>query len=96
MGIVRDSYDLLKSKMTEALKIADVAIISGGSSVGERDVTLDVIRSLADSEILVHDDIPSKNNGNTQTRSFAQVIGQETLYISCWRSAENRYWSTYR
>jgi len=54
MGIVKDDFDLLKSRMSEALETADIAIISGGSSVGVRDVTLDVIKSLADSEILVH------------------------------------------
>jgi molybdopterin molybdotransferase len=53
MGIVKDDFDLLKSMMNEALN-ADIVIISGGSSVGARDVTLDVIRSLNDAEILVH------------------------------------------
>jgi len=40
--------------MEKALEDADIALISGGSSVGARDVTIDVIRSLKDAEILVH------------------------------------------
>jgi len=54
MGIVKDDFDTLKLRMVKALQIADIAIISGGSSVGARDVTLDVIKSLDHSEILVH------------------------------------------
>jgi molybdopterin molybdotransferase len=53
-GIVKDDYDLLKGTMEKALEDADIALISGGSSVGARDVTIDVIRSLKDAEILVH------------------------------------------
>jgi molybdopterin molybdotransferase len=53
-GIVKDSYDLLRAEMIKALENADIAIISGGSSVGARDVTIDVIRSLDNAEILVH------------------------------------------
>jgi len=54
IGIVKDNYDLLRAEMIKALENADIAIISGGSSVGARDVTIDVIRSLDDAEILVH------------------------------------------
>lgn len=53
IGIVKDDFNLLKLKMNEALS-ADIAIISGGSSVGTRDVTIDVIKSLDNAEILVH------------------------------------------
>jgi len=54
MGIVKDSYELLRHKLLESIDIADIALISGGSSVGTRDATLDVIQSIPDSEILVH------------------------------------------
>jgi molybdopterin molybdotransferase len=54
IGIVKDSYDILRSEMIKALENADIALISGGSSVGARDVTIDVIRSLDDAEVLVH------------------------------------------
>jgi molybdopterin molybdotransferase len=54
IGIVKDSYDLLRAEMIKTLENADIAIISGGSSVGARDVTIDVIRSLDNADILVH------------------------------------------
>ncbi|MGB9596301.1 MAG: molybdopterin molybdotransferase MoeA, partial [Candidatus Poribacteria bacterium] len=54
MGIIKDEYNLLRSTMEKALEDADIAIISGGSSIGTRDVTIDVIGSLKDAEILVH------------------------------------------
>jgi len=54
MGIVRDDFESLRSSLADGLKKADIALISGGSSVGARDVTLDVIRSFDGAEILVH------------------------------------------
>lgn len=54
IGIVRDDYNLLKSTLEKALEDADIAIISGGSSIGTRDITIEVISSLKDAEILVH------------------------------------------
>ena len=54
MGIVRDDFDSLKASLTEGMEKADIALISGGSSVGARDVTIDVIRSYDDAEVLVH------------------------------------------
>jgi molybdopterin molybdotransferase len=54
LGIVRDDFESLKSRLVEGLEKAEIALISGGSSVGARDVTLDVIRSFDGAEILVH------------------------------------------
>lgn len=54
MGIVRDDFDALKSCLADGMEQADIALISGGSSVGARDVTLDVIRSFDGAEVLVH------------------------------------------
>ncbi len=54
MGIVRDDFDSLKSRLSEGMEKADIALISGGSSVGARDVTMDVIRSFDGAEVLVH------------------------------------------
>ena len=54
LGIVRDDFESLKTCLTEGLEKAEIALISGGSSVGARDVTLDVIRSFDGAEILVH------------------------------------------
>jgi molybdopterin molybdotransferase len=53
-GIVRDSYDELLSKFNTALDASDMVLVSGGSSVGARDFTIDVFNALPESRILVH------------------------------------------
>ncbi|MCI0411704.1 molybdopterin molybdotransferase MoeA [bacterium] len=54
LGIVRDELEPQKEAMTEALSRADVVLVSGGSSVGERDYTLEVIRLFPDSNVVFH------------------------------------------
>jgi molybdopterin molybdotransferase len=54
LGIVPDELESQKSAMSEALSRADVVMVSGGSSVGERDFTLEVIRSFPDSKVIFH------------------------------------------
>jgi molybdopterin molybdotransferase len=51
MGIVEDTFKALKSALKEALS-NDFVVLSGGSSVGERDVLVDVVESLG--KILFH------------------------------------------
>ncbi len=53
-GIVKDDYQSLHQVLSLALKSSDIVLISGGSSVGARDVTLDTISGLSQSEILFH------------------------------------------
>ena len=53
-GIVRDDYEVLLAKSTQALAQCDIVLVSGGSSVGARDFTIDVIDAMEDSEILFH------------------------------------------
>ncbi|MGD8472031.1 MAG: molybdopterin molybdotransferase MoeA [Desulfobacteraceae bacterium] len=53
-GIVRDDFEILFEKCKLALDQCDMILISGGSSVGTRDFTVDVLSALQDSEILVH------------------------------------------
>ncbi len=53
-GIVRDDYTLLYDKCVQALTQSDMVIISGGSSVGARDFTIEVLSNLPQSSILVH------------------------------------------
>ncbi|MFW6334290.1 MAG: gephyrin-like molybdotransferase Glp [Desulfosalsimonas sp.] len=53
-GIVPDDYDRLLATCGRALEETDMILISGGSSVGTRDLTLDVIAALPESKILVH------------------------------------------
>jgi len=50
-GIVGDDNEELKSTIAEALK-NDLVVISGGSSVGERDLLLDVLQNMG--EVLFH------------------------------------------
>ncbi|MBW1898462.1 MAG: molybdopterin molybdotransferase MoeA [Deltaproteobacteria bacterium] len=53
-GIVRDNFSDLNEKCSLAHEKSDMVMISGGSSVGTRDYTIDVLASLPDAKILVH------------------------------------------
>ncbi len=53
-GIVRDDPKALKKALQQALNETDMVLISGGSSVGNRDFTVDAVSSLPESRILVH------------------------------------------
>ncbi|MBW1991293.1 MAG: molybdopterin molybdotransferase MoeA [Deltaproteobacteria bacterium] len=53
-GIVPDDYRALKNSLAGALAEADLILISGGSSVGVRDLTMEAIQALPGAEILVH------------------------------------------
>lgn len=54
LGIGKDDFDELDRLCRQALAQADMVLISGGSSVGSRDFTLEVLQGLPDAEILVH------------------------------------------
>jgi len=54
LGIAKDDFDALNGLCRQAMDQADMVLISGGSSVGSRDFTLDVLQGLPDAEILVH------------------------------------------
>jgi molybdopterin molybdotransferase len=53
-GIVKDSRDDLMEKCRSAITTTDMVMISGGSSVGARDFTVEVLDALPDTDILVH------------------------------------------
>lgn len=53
-GIVKDDLAALKAAVEKALGETDMVLISGGSSVGTRDFTVDALSSLPDTKILVH------------------------------------------
>jgi molybdopterin molybdotransferase len=53
-GIIRDSFENLFEKCKRALDRCHMILISGGSSVGARDFTMEVLSALPDAEILVH------------------------------------------
>ena len=54
LGLVGDTAEQLKTALSRALGEADVAFLSGGSSVGTKDMALEVIASFPDSEVLFH------------------------------------------
>ncbi len=54
LGIVKDNRDDLFDACSRAVAMADMVLISGGSSVGMRDFTVEVLSDLVDTELLVH------------------------------------------
>ena len=53
-GITRDDYQEFSTKARELYEQADCLILSGGSSVGTKDYTTEVIQSLGDPGVFVH------------------------------------------
>jgi molybdopterin molybdotransferase len=54
MGLCRDDFNELKRLVEKGLACADTVWISGGSSVGTRDMTLKVLESFNHMELLAH------------------------------------------
>ncbi len=54
MGLCRDDFEELKKLVEKGLTCADTVWISGGSSVGTRDMTLNVLESFNHMELLAH------------------------------------------
>ncbi len=54
MGLCGDDFNALRRMIEQGLREADTVWISGGSSVGTRDLTLKVFESFDDVEVLVH------------------------------------------
>ncbi len=54
IGIINDDFDNMFIACRDALAEADMVLLSGGSSVGQRDFTLQVLERLEDSELLAH------------------------------------------
>lgn len=75
LGIAKDNFDELDSLCRQALGRADMVLLSGGSSVGSRDFTLQVLQGLPDSEILVHGVSVSPGKPTILAR-----IGQKTAW----------------
>jgi molybdopterin molybdotransferase len=53
-GIIPDNRDMLYDHCRQSLDCLDMLLISGGSSVGTRDFTIDILSELPASVILVH------------------------------------------
>ncbi|MBI2351818.1 MAG: molybdopterin molybdenumtransferase MoeA [Deltaproteobacteria bacterium] len=54
LGVVRDNRDTLTAALDKALQWADLVLLSGGSSMGARDIAMDAILSLPDAAIFFH------------------------------------------
>ncbi|MFW5735097.1 MAG: gephyrin-like molybdotransferase Glp [Oceanidesulfovibrio sp.] len=54
LGLVRDQEKALERALREGLEQSDVVFLSGGSSVGVRDLTLSVVSRLTGARILAH------------------------------------------
>lgn len=53
-GIIKDDYDILKATVEKASSECDMLLISGGSSVGEKDSTAKILEEVSGSELLFH------------------------------------------
>jgi molybdopterin molybdotransferase len=105
LGIVKDDLDELRERLAAGLQTCDVVAVSGGSSVGTRDLTIQVIESIPDAEILVHGVAVSPGKPTILARAGAKPIwglpGHQVsamvIYItlvipSLWRLAGRRDW----
>jgi molybdopterin molybdotransferase len=54
LGVVGDDRTALEAAIRDALQHADVLLLSGGSSVGARDMTLDAILAMPEAKIHFH------------------------------------------
>jgi len=73
-GIIPDDAEQLKAACHQALAEVDMLLISGGSSVGTRDITIEAISALPDAEILVHGIPLSPGKPTILARSGAMPI----------------------
>lgn len=53
LGICKDDRELISTKLREALKF-DMVVVSGGTSVGEKDYVPDIINTIGKPGLLVH------------------------------------------
>lgn len=54
IGIAPDAFEALSSSVDRGLHESDLVLISGGSSMGSRDLVIEVLEGRQDSEILLH------------------------------------------
>jgi molybdopterin molybdotransferase len=54
LGLVPDDRDLLKGAVDRSVAEADLTLLSGGSSVGTRDLTAEIFQLVSGAELLVH------------------------------------------
>ncbi|MEM3754169.1 MAG: molybdopterin molybdotransferase MoeA [Candidatus Bathyarchaeia archaeon] len=54
LGIAKDSLEEIKSKIIKGLKESDLIIITGGASVGEKDLVAEAINAIGKPGMIVH------------------------------------------
>jgi len=54
LGIARDRLEEIKIKISEGLKSADMVLVSGGVSVGAKDMVSEAVNTLGEPGIIVH------------------------------------------
>ena len=54
LPIVSDTVEDLRNHLEKALSLSDIVLLSGGSSIGARDYTIEAMQSLGDIEIITH------------------------------------------
>jgi molybdopterin molybdotransferase len=74
IGLCRDNFEQLRNMIQDGLQRADTVWISGGSSVGTRDLTLKVFESFEGMEILVHGISISPGKPTIMARRGRQII----------------------
>jgi molybdopterin molybdotransferase len=74
IGLCRDNFEQLRAMIQEGLQRTDSVWISGGSSVGTRDLTLKVFESFDGMEILVHGISISPGKPTIIARKGRQII----------------------
>ncbi|OIP41759.1 MAG: hypothetical protein AUK25_05050 [Desulfobacteraceae bacterium CG2_30_51_40] len=74
MGIIPDRLENLLKAVQASITAADMVWISGGSSVGVRDLTLKVFESMPDFELLVHGISISPGKPTIIARSGAKAL----------------------
>jgi len=50
-ALVKDDVDMIRSKVAEALEVADVVILTGGTGLARSDVTIEAIRPMFEKEV---------------------------------------------
>lgn len=54
LGIAKDHFDTLRERIEFGLKESDMVVVTGGSSVGTLDLTLEVLQSFPGAELIAH------------------------------------------
>jgi molybdopterin molybdotransferase len=74
-GVIRDDRDQLTRAIGEAIAWADLVLLSGGSSMGAKDIALETILSLPDAKFIFHGISISPGKPTI----FAQACGKPIL-----------------